>query len=62
MVLASEQFGQLVKVMLRARGAPDALAIVLPGNPAVLAPDALTAAAEAALDRAAARLVGEADT
>jgi hypothetical protein len=58
-MLAGESFGALVKVMLRAREAADELAIILPGNPALLEPAALETLADATLDRVVGRLTGQ---
>jgi len=55
-VFATEPFRQLLKVTLRARHAPDALALVLKGNPEYLEPAALAALADKALDAAMDRL------
>ena len=56
MVFATEPFRQLLKVTLRGRHAPDALALVLKGNPEYLEPAALAALADKALDAAMLRL------
>ena len=56
MVFATEPFLQLLKVTLRARGAPEALAVVLKGNPEYLDPAALAALADKALAAAVHRL------
>jgi hypothetical protein len=55
-VVATEPFRQLLKVTLRARGAPEALAVVLKGNPERLDPEALAVLADKALDAAVRRL------
>ena len=65
MVLATEAFRQLVKVMLRGRQAPETLALVLKGNPEYLEPSVLAAQADNALDAAVLRLTtgrGDIDT
>ena len=56
MVFATEPFEQLLMVMLRAREAPEAIAVVLKGNPEYLEPSALTELADRALDEAVQRL------
>jgi hypothetical protein len=48
-VIASEAFVNLLTVMLRARRAPDALAVVVAGNPETLAPARLPALADRVL-------------
>ena len=45
-VFATEPFRQLLKVTLRARHAPETLALVLKGNPEYLEPSALTVLAD----------------
>lgn len=65
MVLATEAFGKLVKVSLSARKAPEALAIVLKGNPEFLDEQRLVDLADKALDEAVRRLAsgtGSCDT
>ena len=56
MVLAAEAFEKLLKVVLRAREAPEMLAIVLKGNPEYLDSPELTALADKVLDEAVRRL------
>ncbi|MBI3069191.1 MAG: hypothetical protein HYY79_10055 [Betaproteobacteria bacterium] len=65
MVLATEAFSKLVKVSLEARRAPEALAIVLKGNPEFLNEERLVDLADKALDETVRRLTagtGSCDT
>jgi len=55
-VVATEAFRKLLAVALRARRVPDALAIVLKGNPEYLEPAALDALADKLLREAVRRL------
>ena len=55
-MLASDAFRALLLVTLRARQAPETLAVVLKGNPEYFGPDALVARAEKALREAVQRI------
>jgi hypothetical protein len=55
-VFATEAFRQLLKVTLRARGAPEEIAVVLKGNPEYFEPSVLAALADRTLDEAVRRL------
>jgi len=55
-VLATEPFRTLLMVTLRARQAPETLAVVLKGNPEYLEPSVLSSLAERVLDEAVQRL------
>ena len=56
MVIAAEAFRKLLAVTLRARQVPDAMAVVLRGNPEYLEPSALDALAANVLGEAVRRL------
>ena len=56
MVIATEAFRKLLGVTLRARQVPDAMAIVLKGNPEYLEPSALDALADSVLAEVVRRL------
>jgi hypothetical protein len=58
-VLATEAFGKLAKVSLSARKTPEALAIIIKGNPEMLDEKNLAALADRVFDEAAQRLAGE---
>lgn len=55
-MLATEAFQKLLMVTLRARHAPETLAVMLKGNPEYLEPTALTTLAEKVLQEAVQRL------
>jgi hypothetical protein len=55
-VLATEAFEKLLRVVLRARQAPDPLALVLKGNPEYLEGSDLVALADKVLDEVVRRL------
>jgi len=57
-VIATEAFVKLLLVSLRARQAPDSIALVLKGNPEFLGPAQLTPLADRVLDEAVCRLAG----
>jgi hypothetical protein len=57
-VVATEAFAKLVKVTLSARKTPEALAVVVEGNPERLDSDAVTALADRVFDETAIRLTG----
>ena len=58
MVLATEPFVKLLTVMLRARQAPDAIAVVIKGNPEYLDAPAVGPLADRVLDEVVRRLAG----
>jgi hypothetical protein len=57
-VIATEPFVKLLTVMLRARQAPDALAIVLKGNPETVDPAAIAPLADKVLGEVVRQLGG----
>jgi len=57
-VLATEPFVKLLTVMLRARQAPDAIAVVIKGNPEYLDAPAVGPLADRVLDEVVRRLAG----
>ena len=57
MVLATEAFGKLVKVSVRGRNAPEAMAVVLKGNLEYLEEGSLAELADKALQEIVRRLV-----
>ena len=58
LVIATEPFVKLLTVMLRARQAPDALAVVIAGNPETLDPARLPALADRVLGEIVRQLAG----
>jgi hypothetical protein len=57
-VIATEAFVPLLTVMLRARQAPESIALVLKGNPEYLGTAQLELLADRVLDEAVCRLAG----
>ena len=57
-VIATEPFVKLLTVMLRARQAPDALAVVLKGNPETVDPAAIAPLADTVLGEIVRQLGG----
>ena len=55
-MLASEQFGKLARAMLRSHTSPEALAVIIPGNPAYAEPAELEAISDRALEEVTERL------